>query len=84
VVGVVRLFARRGRRLIVAFLPTTAVICWFVVRSLVARTDGAWLTLVFLGPAAAPFLVLAPSVGRWLETSPERRAHPFVGQPSAG
>jgi NAD/NADP transhydrogenase beta subunit len=67
VVALTRFFRRRGRwLLVVALLPSTAVICWFVVRTVAAGGDFGWVLLAFLGPASAPLLALTPSVARWV------------------
>jgi hypothetical protein len=75
VIALTRFFRRRGRwLLVVALLPSTAVICWFVVRAVGAGGDFAWVVLALLGPAAAPLLALAPSVGRWVAAGPAGRS----------
>jgi hypothetical protein len=74
-VGAVRLLRRRGRwPSVAAAVPTTVVVAWFVHGSIGDGDPGAWLLPVLLVPVTAPFLALAPSVGRWLAAAPQ--GHP--------
>jgi hypothetical protein len=67
VVGAVRLLRRRGRwPSVVAAVPTVAVVARFVAGSIADGDPGAWLLTVLLLPVVAPFLALAPCVGRRL------------------
>jgi hypothetical protein len=71
-VGVVHLVRRRDRRLLIAAcLPVTAFAGWQVYAQLAGTGGSGWVALVLLGPAVAPFLALAPSVGRWLVAAPQ-------------
>ncbi len=66
VLGAVRLMTRRSRWLLIcAGLPVTAFAAWRGVH------EGAlWELLIVAGPALAPLLAMAPSVGRWLVAEP--------------
>ena len=68
VVGAVRLMTQRSRWLLICTgLPVTAFLVWMLL------TDGPpWQFAWLLGPAVAPLVAMAPSVGRWLESKPFR------------
>ena len=65
VLGAVRLMTRRSRWLLIATgLPVTAFAAWRAVH------EGQVWVLLLAGPALAPLLAMAPSVGRWLMAEP--------------
>jgi hypothetical protein len=66
--GAVRLLLRRDRwMLFLAGLPVTAVTAWQLLDPPVLGPGEAG-TLLVIGPALAPLVALAPSVGRWVDT----------------